>query len=98
MTAVKSYHFDCAQTLVEAGATLDSYGNTALMRAVNGGHVNCMRALVRAGADVNFKFKNEEENDDEDDDCDGYDSDREMKEVTTRSYNIASRIILRVDT
>jgi ankyrin repeat protein len=45
------------ERLIEAGAPInytESYGMTALMRAVNGTNLNCIKALIAAGAQVNM--------------------------------------------
>ena len=53
-------HLKCVQTLLEAGAdvnTVDIVGNTAISESAAFDRVECLKLLVKAGADVNVRNK-----------------------------------------
>ena len=56
MEAVNLGHEKCVETLIEAGAdvnTVDHHGNTPVSESATSNRVNCLKLLIRAGADVN---------------------------------------------
>ena len=60
MEAVNLEHEKCVETLIEAGAdvnTADCQGNTPISESAAFNRVECLKLLVKAGADVNTRNK-----------------------------------------
>ena len=54
-------HTNCVKALTAAGADVNGTswrGNTALMKAAEGGSEECLNIVIEAGADVNMIAKN----------------------------------------
>ena len=60
LEAVNLGHEKCVETLLEAGAdvnTVDRHGNSPISKSVAFNCVECLKLLVKAGADVNLRNK-----------------------------------------
>ena len=49
---------DCMETLIEAGAEINSGSPTPLMAAAQNGHMECVELLIQEGADLDIRYKN----------------------------------------